>query len=157
MITWTYSYHPRYFSHLTTHDLSSVQSLSPVRLFETPWTASCQASLFIIDSWSVFKLMFMESVMLSNHLILCCPRLLLPLIFSSIRVFSNESVLCNRWPRYWSFTFSISPSNEYSGLIASRIDWFDLFAVQGILKSLLQHYNSEASILCWHSAFFMVP
>ena len=115
---------------------SSVQSLSRVRLFATPWTAAHQASLSITNSWSLLKLMSIESVMPSNHLILCRPLLLLPSILPSIRVFSNESVLCIRWPKYRSF--SISPSNEYSGLISFRIDWFDLFAVQGTLKSLLQ-------------------
>ena len=118
---------------------SSVQLFSRVRLFETPWTAAGQASLSITNSWSQLKLMFIESVMPSNHLILCCPLLFLSSIFPSIRVFSNESVLCIRWPKYWSFSFSISPSNEYSGLISFRINWFDLLAVQGTLKSLLQH------------------
>ena len=126
--------------------LSSVSSLSHVRLFATPWTTACQASLSITNSWSLFKLMSIESVMPSNHLILCCP-LLLPSIFPSIRVFSSESVLCSRWQKYWSFSFSISPSNEYSGLISSRMDWLDLFAVQGTLKSLLQHHSSKASVL----------
>ena len=121
----------------------------------TLWTAECQASLFITISRNLLKLMSIESVMPSSHLILCHPPLLLPSIFSSIRVFSNESVLCIRWPKYWSFSLSISPSNEYAGLISFRIDWFDLLAVQGTLKSLLQHYSSKASIL-WHSAFFMV-
>ena len=133
----------------------SVQSLSPVLLFATPWTAACQASLSITNYWSFLKLMSMESVMPSNHLILCHPLLFLPSIFPSIRVFSNESVLRIRWPKYWSFSFSISPSNEYSGLISFRIDWFDLLAVQGNLKSLLQHYSSIASIL-WGSTFFIV-
>ena len=113
----------------------SVQSLSRVQLFETPWTAAHQASLSITNSGSLFKLMSIESVMPSNHFILCHPLLLLPSIFPSIRVFSNESVLCNRWPKYWSFSFSISPSNEYSALISFRMDWLDLFAVQGTLKS----------------------
>ena len=126
--------------------LSSVSSLSRVRLFATPWTTACQASLSITNSWSLFKLMSIESVMPSNHLILCRP-LLLPSIFPSIRVFSSESVLCSRWQKYWSFSFSISPSNEYSGLISSRMDWLDLFAVQGTLKSLLQHHSSKASVL----------
>ena len=134
---------------------SSVQSLSHVRLFATPWTAACQASLSITNSQSPPKLMSIELVMPSNHLILCPPLLLLPSIFPSIRVFSNESVLCIRWPKYWSFSFSISPSNEYSGLISFRMDWLDLLAVQGTLKSLLQHYNSKASIL-QHSGFFIV-
>ena len=134
---------------------SSVQSLSHVRLFMTPWTAAHQVSLSITNSWCLPKLMSIESVMPSNHLILCCPFLLLPSIFPSIRVFSNESVLHIRWPKYWSFSFSISPSNTYSGLISFRMDWFDLLAVQGTLKSLLQHHSSKASIL-WHSAFFIV-
>ena len=129
---------------------SSVQSLSRVRLFGTPWTTAGQASLFITNSWSLPKLMSIESVMSSNHLILCRP-LLLPSIFPSVRVFSNESALRIRWPKYWSFSFSISPSNEYSGLISFRMDWLDLLAVQGTLKSLLQHHSSKASIL-WRSA-----
>ena len=119
----------------------TVQSLSHVRLFATPWTAACQASLSFTISQSLLKLMSIESVMPSNHLILCHPLLLLSLIFPSIRVFSNEAVLCISWPKYWSF--SISPSNEYSGLISFRIDWLDLLAVQGTLKSLLQHFNLE--------------
>jgi len=134
---------------------SSVQSLSRVWLFVTPWTAAHQASLSIINSWSLLKLMSIKSVMPSNHLILCRPLLLLPSIFSSIRGFSNESVLHIRWPKYWRFRFSISSSYEYSGLISFKIDWLDLLAVQGTLKSLLQHHSSKASIL-WHSAFFMV-
>ena len=117
---------------------SSVQSLSHVRLFVTPWTAADQASLSITNSWSLFKLMSIESVIPSNHLILCRPLLLLPSIFPSIRVFSHESVLCIRWPKYWRFSFSISPSKEYSGLISFRMDWLDLLAVQETLKSLLQ-------------------
>ena len=134
---------------------SSVQLLICVRLFATPWTAARQASLSITNSWSLLKLMSMESVMPSNHLILCHP-LLLPLsIFPSIRDFSNESVLRIRWPKNCSFSFSISPSNEYSGLISFRIHWFDLLAVQGTLRSLLQHHSSKASILR-NSAFFMV-
>ena len=124
-------------------------------MFATPWTAACQASLSITDSWSLLKLMSIESVMPSNYLILCCPLLLLPSIFPSIRIFSNESVLPIRWPKYWSFSFSISPSNECSGLISFRIDWFELLAVQGTLKSLLQLRSSKASIL-QHSAFFIV-
>ena len=115
----------------------------------------CQASLFITNSWSLLKLMSIELVMTSNYLILCHPLLLPPSIFPIIRVFSNESVLRIRWPKYWSFSFSISPSNEYSGLIPFRMDWLDLFAVQGTLKSLLQHHSSKASILRW-SAFFIV-
>ena len=121
----------------------------------TPWTATCQASLSITNSQSLLKLMSVESVMPSNHLILCHPLLVLPSIFPSIMVFAKESVLRNRWPKYWSFSFSLSPSNEYSGLISFRIDWFDLLAVQGILQSLLQHHSLKASILR-HSAFFMV-
>ena len=119
--------------------------LSRVRLFSTPWTAAHQASLSFTISWSLLKVMSIESVMPSNHLILYHPLLLLPSIFPSIRVFSNESALCIRWPKFWSF--SISPSNEYSGVTFFRIDWFDLLAVQGTLKSLLQHHTSEASIL----------
>ena len=134
---------------------SSVQSLSHVWLFVTPWTTAHQASLSITNSQSLLKLMFIESVMPSNHLILCHPLLLLPSIFPSIRVFSKESVLRISWPKYWSFSFSISPSNEYSGLIDFGIDWLDLLAVQGTLKSLLQHHSSKASIL-WRSAYFIV-
>ena len=133
----------------------SVQSLSCVQLFATPWTAACQASLSITNSQRLLKLMSFESVMPSSHLILCRPLLLLPSIFPSIRVFFNESVLCIRWPKYWSFSFNISLSIEYSGLISFTIDWLDLLAVQGTLKSLLQHHSSKTSILrC--SAFFMV-
>ena len=135
------------------YKFSSVQSLSHVWLFATPWTAACQASLSITYSWSLLKLMFTELVMPSNHLFFCCPLLLLPSIFPSIMVFSNESALHIRWPKYWSFSFSISPPNEYSGLISFRMDWLDLLAVQGTLKSLLQHHSSKASIL-WFSAFF---
>ena len=123
------------------------QLLSYVQLFATPWTAACQASLSFTVSWSLLSFMPIESVMLSNHLILCCPFLLLPSIFPSIRVFSNESSLCIRWQRYWSFSFSISPSNEYSGLISFWMNWLDLLAAQGTLKSYLQHHSSEASIL----------
>ena len=130
----------------------SIQSLSHVRLFATPWTAARQASLSITNSWSLLKLMSIELVMLSNHLILCHPLLLLPSIFPSIRVFSKESALRIRWPKYWSFGFNISPSNEHSGLISFRMNWLDLLAVQGTLKSLLQHHSSKASIL-WCSAF----
>ena len=133
---------------------SSVQLLSCVQLFVTPSTAARQASLFITNSQSLPKLMFIESVMQSNHLILCHP-LFLPSIFPSIRVFSNESALHIRWPKYWSFSFNISPSNEHSGLISFRMDWLDLLAVHGTLKSLLQHHSSKASIL-WCSAFFIV-
>ena len=126
---------------------SSVQSLSRVRLFVTPWTAACQASLSITNSWSIPKLMSIESVMPSNHLILCHPLLLLPSIFPGIRIFSNESALCIRWPKDWSFSFNISNSNEHPGLISLRTDWLDLLAVQGTLKSLLQLHTSKASIL----------
>ena len=133
---------------------SSVRLLSHVRLVGTPLTTSCQASLSITNSRSLLKVMPIESVMPSNYLILCRLLLLLPSVFSSIRVISNESVLHIKWPKYWSFSFSISPSNEYSGLISFRIDWFGLIAVQGTLKSLLQHHSSKASILgC--SAFFI--
>ena len=131
------------------------QSLSHVWLFVTPWTATRQASLSITNSRSLFKLMSIESVMPSNHLILCCHLLLLPSVFPSIRVFSNESALCIRWPKYWDFSFSISPSNDYSGLMSFRMDWLDLLAVQETLKSLLQHHSSKASIL-WCSGFFTV-
>ena len=134
---------------------SSVQSLSHVRLFETPRTTAHQAALSITHSWSLLKLMSIRLVLPSNHLILCQLLLLLPSILPSIRVFSNESVLRIRQPKYWSFSFSTSPSNEYSGLISFRMDWLDLLAVQGTLKSLLQHHSSKASIL-WHSAFFIV-
>ena len=134
---------------------SSVQSLSRVRLFATPWIIACQASLSITNSQSLLQLMSIESVMPSNHLILCCPLFFTPSIFLSIRVFSKGSVLHIRWPKYWTFSFSISPSNEYSGLISFRMDWLDLLAIQGTLKSLLQHHSSKASIFR-HSAFFMV-
>ena len=134
---------------------SSVQLLSGVSLFATPWTAAHQASLSITNSQSFLKLMSIKLVMPSNHLVLCHPLLLLPSNFPSIRVFSKESVLRIRWPKDWSFNFSISPSNEYSGLISFRMDWLDLLAVQGTLKSLLQHHSSKASVL-WCSAFFMV-
>ena len=134
--------------------ISSVQLLSHVWLFVTIWTIACQASLSITNTWSLLKLMSIKSVMPSIHLILCCP-LLLPSIFPSIRVFSDESVLPIRWPEYWSFSFSISPSNEYSGLISFTMDWLDLLVVQESHKSLLQHHSSKASILqCL--AFFMV-
>ena len=139
----------------TTSISQSVQLLSHVRLFVTPWTAAHPASLSITNSQSLLKLISIESVMSCNHLTLCCPLLLLASIFPNIRVFSNESTLRMRWPKYWSFNFSISPSNEYSGLIYFRINWFDLLAVLGTLKSLLQHHSSKASILqC--SAFFIV-
>ena len=121
----------------------------------TPWTAACQASLSFTISWSWHKLMSIKSVMHSNHLNLCHPLLLLPSIFPSIGVFSNESALHMRWPKYWSFSFNISPSNEHSGLISFRMDWLDLLAVQGTLRSLLQHHSSKASVI-WHSAFFIV-
>ena len=133
----------------------SVQSLTCVQLFATPWTAAHQASLSITNSWSLLKLMSIESVTSPNHFMLYHPLLLLPSVFPSIRVFSNESVLRIRWPKYWSFRFNISPSNEQSGLFSFRMDWLDLLAVQGILKSLLQHQSSKASIL-WCSAFFIV-
>ena len=126
---------------------SSVQSLSHVRLFTTPWTAACQASLPITNSQSLLKLMSIELVMPSSHVIFCCPLLLPPSIFPRIRVFSSESALCIRWPKYWSFSFSIRLSNEYSGLISFRMDWLDLLAVQGTLKSL-QHHSSKTSMLC---------
>ena len=138
-----------------TYRYSSVQLLIRVWLFETQWTSAHQASLSLTSSRSLLKLMPIESVIPSNHLILCHPILLPPSIFPSIKVFSNESVLCNRWPKYWSFSFSISLSKEYSGLISFRMDWLALLAVQGTLKSLLQHHNSKASIL-WCSAFFIV-
>ena len=131
---------------------SSVQTLSHDRLLATPWTAACQASLSTTNPWNLLRLMSLELVMPSNHLILCHPLLLLPSIFPSIRVFSNESVLYIWWPKYWSFSFS--PSHEYSGLLSFRIDWLNLLTVQGTLKSLLQHHSSKASIL-QHSAFFM--
>ena len=133
--------------------INSVQSLSHVWLFVTPWTAACQASLSTTNSRSLLRLTSIESVMPSSHLILCCHLLLPPSISLSIRVFSNERVLHIRWPNYWSFSFSISPSNDYSGLISFRIDWFNLLAVQGTLKSLLQHHSSSI-LLC--SAFFTV-
>ena len=134
---------------------SSIQSLSHVPLFMTPWTAAHQTSLSITNSRSLFKFMSIEAAIPSNHLILCCPLLLPPSIFPSIRVLSSDSVLHIRWPKYWSFSFSISPSNEYSGLISFRMDWLDLLAVQGTLKSLLQQDSSKASILR-RSAFFIV-
>ena len=134
---------------------SSVHLLSHVWLFATPWIAAHQASLIITNSQSLLKLMPIELAMPSNHLILCCPILLLPSIFLSIRVFSSESILRIRWPKYWSFSFSISPSNEYSRLISFRMDWLDLLAVRGTTKSILQHHSSKTSILCC-SAFFTV-
>ena len=142
---------PKYFPT----SFSSVQSLSCVRLFVTPWTAARQASLSITNSRSSPRLTSIESVMPSSHLILCCPLLILPPIPPSIRVFSNESTLRMRWPKYWSFSFSISPSNEHPGLISLRMDWLDLLPVQETLKSLLQHHSAKASIL-WRSAFFIV-
>ena len=164
--TQPYTYMYQFSSKLPSHNIeqtslsllvqsSSVQSLSRVQLFVAPWTAARQASLSITNSRSPPKPMSIESVMPSNYLILCWPLILLPSIFPSITVFSNESALCIRWPKYWSFSFSISPSNEHPGLISFRIDWLDLFAVQGTLKSLLQHHSSKALIL-QHSAFFIV-
>ena len=135
---------------------SSVQLLSHVRLFATPWTAAPQASLSFTNSQSLLRFIPTESVMSSNHLILYCPLLSLPSVFPSIRVFSKESVLYIKWLKYWNFSFSISPSNEYSGLISFRMDWFDLLAAQGTLKSLLWNHSSKASVL-WCSAFFVVP
>ena len=129
-------------------------SLSHVRLFATPLTAACQASLSFTISWSLLKLMCIESVMPSNHCILCHPLLLLPSFFPNIRIFSSESVLCIRWPKYWNFSFNISLFNEYSGLFSFRMDWLVVLAVQESLKSLLQHHSSKASILC--SAFYIV-
>ena len=140
---------------MVTKEEGSVQSLSHVQLFATPWTAGCQASLSITNSRSPPKPVSIESAMPSNHLIFCCPLLLLPSIFPSNRVFSNESALRIRWPKDWSFSFNISPSNEHPGLISFTMDWLDLLAVQGTLKSLLQHHSSKASIL-QHSAFFTV-
>jgi len=145
-------------SYILTHvsrQVSSVQLLSCVWLFETQRTAALQASLSITNSPSLLKLMLFELVMPCNHPIFCHPLHLLPSIFPRIRVFSNDSLLCIRWPKYWSFSFSISPSNEYSGLISFRMDWLDLLAVQGNLKSLLQYHSIKASIL-WCSAFFLV-
>ena len=140
---------------MASNSISSVQSVSCVPLFVIPWNTARQASLSITNSWSSPKPKSFESVMPSNHHILCCPLLLLPWIFPSIRVFSNESALHIRWPKYWSFSFNISPSNEHPGLISFRMDWLDLPAVLGTLKSLLQHYTSKASILR-PSAFFIV-
>ena len=141
--------------HVSQSVSQSVQSLSHIQLFVTPWTTAHQASLSITNSWSLCKLMSIESVMPPNHLILCRPLLLLPPIPPSIRVFSNESTLRMRWPKYLSFSFSISPSKEIPGLIYFRMDWLDLLTVQGTLKSLLQHHSSKASIL-QHSDFFIV-
>ena len=156
-----------YFQHVAFSCFSLVsQSLSRIQLFATPWTAACQASLSITNSWSLLKLMSIELVMPSNHLIFCCLLLLLPSVFLSLRVFSKESVLRIRWPKDCGFSFSLSPSNEYSGLISFRIEWFELLAVQGTLKSLLQHHSSKASILqCsafsrrrqWHPTPVLLP
>ena len=150
--------HPLYligFTWACGQPLSSVQSLSRVWLFVTPWNAACRGSLYITNSWSLLNLISIGSVISSSHLILLLPLLLLLSVFPSIRVFSDESLLHIRWPKYWSFSFNISPSNEHSGLISFRMDWLDLLAVQGTLKSLLQHHGSKASVLqC--SAFFMV-
>ena len=155
---WVQQYKPKRAIRVKLSGVSSVQSVqshSHVRLFATPWIAARQASLSITNSWSSLRLTSIESVMLSSHLILCCPLLLLPPIPPSNRVFSNESTLHMRWPKYWSFSFSIIPSKEIPGLVSFRMDWLDLLAVQGTLKSLLQHHNSKASILR-HSAFFTV-
>ena len=141
---------------LSVHLFSSVQLLSHVQLFSTPWTAACQASLSIANSWSLLKLMSIELVMPFTHLKLCHPPLFLPSIFPSIRIFSKESVLCIRWPKDWSFSFNISPSKKYSGPISFRMDWLDLRAFQGTLKSFLQHHSPKSSIL-WCSAFFYSP
>ena len=135
--------------------LSSAQSLSHVQLFAIPWTAAHQASLSFTISWSLHKCMSIELVMPSNHLILCLPLLLLPSLFPSIRIFSNESALRIRWPKYWSYSLNITPSNEHSGLISFRMDWLNLLVVQGTVKSLLQQHSSKASII-WCSAFFTV-
>ena len=150
----SYFTEPRVELHLFIQ-FSSIQSLSCVWLFATPWTAAHQASLSITNSQSLFKLMSIESVMPSNRLILCCPPLLLPSIIPSIRVFSNKSVLHNRWPKCWSFSFSISPSDGYSELISFRMDWLDLLAVQGTLKSLIQNHSFKTSVL-QSSALFIV-
>ena len=157
MILWgRYTIYPQVTTVATCKKwLSVVQSLSCVWLFAAPFTVACQASLSFIISWSLLKLTSIKSVMPSNHLTLCRPLLLSSSVFPCIRVFSNESALPIRWPKYWSFSLSISPSNEHSGLISFRIDWLDLLSVQGTLKSLLQHHNSKASIL-QHAAFFRV-
>ena len=152
---WIFNFNPQDHFEEGILQFSSVQSLSHVRLFVTPWMAARQASLSITNSRSLLKLMSIDSVMPSNHLILCHPLLLLPSIFPRIRVFSNESALCIRCPKYWSFSFSISPCNEHPGLISFRMEWLDLLAVQGTLESLLQQHSSKASIL-WCSAFFIV-
>ena len=158
-LVFTWAWMPLHLNSAVTFyhsvQFSSVQLLSHVWLFVTPWTAAHQASLSITNYWSPPKPMSIETVMPSNHLILCRPLLLLPSVFPSIRVFSNESALRIRWPKYWSFSFNISPSSEYSRLISFRMDWLDLLAVQGTLKSLLQHHSSKASLLR-HSAFFTV-
>ena len=156
VLDWSINLNKRYIIVLENLiQFSSVQLLNRVLLFGTPWTAAHQASLSVTNSWSLFKLISIESVMPSSHLILCHPLLLLPSIFPSIRVFSNESVVHIRWPAYWSFSFSISASNEYSGLISFRMNWLDLLAVQGILKSLFQNHSSKVSVLqC--SAFLIV-
>ena len=153
--SWMPQPSPRPLLSPSSVQFSSVQLLSRVRLFATPWITACQASLSITNSWSLPKPMPIESVMPSSHLILCRPLLLLLPISPSIRVFSNESALHMRWPKYWSFGFSISPPNEHPGLISFRMDWLDFLAVQGILKSLFQHHSSKASIFR-HSAFFTV-
>ena len=145
----------QFMSYQGNLQFSSVQLLSRVQLFATPWTAAHQASLSIANSQTLLKLMFIQSIISSNNFILCHFLFLLPSNYPSIRVFLNESILCIRWPKYWSFNFNISPSDEYSGLISFRIDWFDLLAVQGTLKSLLQHHSSKALIL-WQAAFFIV-
>ena len=155
MITGPHGCQKCYSKHFVRSRFSSVQPLSRVQLFATLWTEACQASLSFTSSRSLLKLMSIELVMPSNLLTVCCPLLLLPSVFPSIGIFSNESVLRIRWPKYWSISFSISPSYEYSGLISFRMDWLDLLAVQGTLQSLLQHHSSKASILrC--SAFFIV-
>ena len=147
MVKWLESFiHQTFVLSCHRPVLSSVQLLSHVQLFAIPWTAAHQTSLSITNSQNLLKLMSIKSVMPSNHLILCHPLLLLPSVFPSIRVFSNESVLHIRWPKSWSFSFNISPSNEHSGLISFRMDWLDLHALQGTLKSLLQHHSSKASI-----------
>ena len=159
---WDFPFHshqasvaPSLFCLVCACPIVVVQSLSSVQLFATPWPAACQASLSFTISWSLLKLMSIDSVIPSSRFILCCPLLLLPSIFPSIKVFSKESVLPIRWPKYWSFSFSINPSNDYSGLISFRIDWFDRVADQGTLKNLLQHHSLKALVLqC--SAFFMV-
>ena len=153
IFAYKHKVHSHFWQPFESMLFSSVTQSCPTLV--TPWTAACQASLSFTISGSLLKLVSIKSVMPSNHLILCHPILLLPSIFPTIRVFSNELVLHIRWPKYWNFSFSTSPSNEYSRRISFRMDWFDLLAVQGILKSLLQHHSSKASIL-WHSAFFMV-